>query len=196
MLWSAQGAGSCETMAWLLESGSDFSKINSNGHGALHKAAQRGSSGAVKWLVNTFLLNDKKEEDVVDWTSLFICPDVEGNFPSDLCGMEGHESLAQWILKHEYDCIIRSFTSTSSSPDDTLLDMYHHCIPAWLQKDVHEALQCTTTTHTNVMDTHSWGAGCGVRRMALNLVRYFTRSASSQNEVVAAEPIDDINDID
>ncbi len=85
VLWSAQGTDTSETLAWLMEHGADFGLLNSNGHSALHKAAQRGSAGVVKWLVNTFLAGSR--DHGIDWT-VFIRPDTEGNCPSDLCGME------------------------------------------------------------------------------------------------------------
>ena len=183
VLWSAQGAGTSESIAWLFQSGSDFTLINSNGHSALHKAAQRGSSGAVKWLVNTFLL--EKEIDA----AFFIAPDMEGNCPSDLCGMEGHESLAEWISNKECDYFTRLIISATSVDD--FLD--NHCIPSWLQEDLHEAKTKTgTASHVNDMNAR-WGTGCGVRRMALGLLGYITRSTSNE---VAIEPINDFNDID
>ncbi len=76
VLWGAQGAGTAESLAWLSQSGADFALVNANGHGALHKAAQRGGAGAVEWLVAALL----SEEDG-DAASL-ISTDADGNCPS------------------------------------------------------------------------------------------------------------------
>ncbi|KAL7539226.1 hypothetical protein ACHAXR_009102 [Thalassiosira sp. AJA248-18] len=179
VLWSAQGAGTSDSMAWLLESGSDFSLINSNGHSALHKAAQRGCSGTIKWLVNTFLFDKDRDG------ALLIGPDMERNCPSDLCGMEGHESLAQWISKQECDYILRSIPCIDHS-------FGNHSIPLWLQKDLHEATPKGISSYIGDTDIQ-WGAGCGVRRMALNLVGYSSKTTSNE---VEKEPINDFNGID
>lgn len=170
VLWSAQGVGNtCETMAWLLESGSVFNLVNSNGHSALHKAAQRGSLRTVTWLVNT-LLFDKD----IEW-ALLIGPDMEGNCPSDLCGMEGHESLALWVSKCECDCITRSIQCVDDSS----------CIPSWLQRDFPETKSCTITDINNIRT--QWGNGGGIRRMALGLIRCSAESSASKKEETDAK---------
>lgn len=183
VLWSAQGPCTSESMAWLLESGADFGVVNSNGHSALHKAAQRGRSGAVKWLASTFLF--EKDADA----AFFVRPDIEGNSPSDLCGMEGHESLARWIAGREYDYFVRSTSTTSG--DDDLLD--NDDIPSWLQKDLREAKSCTKY---HGCDTElQWGAGCGVRRIALRLLGP-TSTRTTTSNAIAKVKMDDLNDID
>ena len=185
MLWSAQGAGTGEIFAWLLESGSDFSLVNSNGHSALHKAAQRGSSGAIKWLVDTFLFNSNFNH------YLFIGPDTEGNCPSDLCGMEGHENLAIWIAKHECDCIIRAVKSATSGADYLKLSSDSN-VPLWLKENLHEA-HCSKSTGIDSIRT-CWGSGYGVRRMSLGLIEHSSHSSLDEAE---KRPVDnDFNDID
>lgn len=182
-LWSAQGGGNSESMKWLFERGSDFGRINSNGHSALHKAAQRGSSGAVKWLASTFLV--KKEG--MDAAAL-IAPDNEGNCPSDLCGMEGHESLAHWLSNQECDYFLRAVT-LSKSIDDVL---GNQCIPCWFQKELQAAL--TWVKHRPTDTEVRWGAGRGARSMASHIILNATRSIPK--ETAEIQSIKDFNDID
>ena len=187
VLWSAQGGGTTEIFEWLLKSGSDFNLINSNGHSALHKAAQRGSIGAVKWLVDTFFFNISFDQ------YLLIGPDTEGNCPSDLCGMEGHESLAKWISKHECDCIIQSIRPATSGAG-SLGNFSTYIFPLWLQEDLHVARACcTTAAGINGMGSQ-WGPGCGVRRITSRLIDRI--SCSISNEIERETINDDFNDID
>lgn len=44
---------------------------------------------------------------------LLIGPDTEGACPSDLCGMNGHESLAKWLSKRECDYVKKYSTMIS-----------------------------------------------------------------------------------
>jgi hypothetical protein len=172
VLWSAQGAGSCEIMSWLFEVGLDFTLINSNGHGALHKAAQRGAKDIVLWLVNTILCNKSS----IAWD--MIKPDTEGHCPSDLAQMEQHEQLAQEISKYECDCII------GLMGDATTVDaLISSDIPSWLKQALLEA----KTNSSCVQST-------GIRRMALRLIEHIS-SPSATNDA-STEVINDINDID
>jgi ankyrin repeat protein len=92
VLWCAQGEGNVlDAIKWLNDIGCDFSLVNSNGHGPLHKAAQRGRSDLVDWLV------DHRPEIRFNW----IGPDADGCCPSDLAGMEGHIQLAKKLAKEE-----------------------------------------------------------------------------------------------
>jgi len=185
VLWSAQGAGTSDTMAWLLESGSDFRLVNSNGHGALHKAAQRGCSGTIKWLVESLLLVGTSAD-----ASLFIGPDQEGHCPSDLCGMEGHESLAKWISKQECDYFIRAICTKYGG------DRFDYdCIPPWLQKDIHQAQTEYKAFQINDV-SNQWGAGFGIRRIALTLLGLVGDTVEPSSNGVTIEPINDLNDID
>lgn len=102
LLWCSQGAATPEIFSWLHYSGADFSLVNDNGHSALHKSAQRGNVSACKWLVDMFL----HQESGFDGC-LLIGPDAEGACPSDLCGMNGHENLAEWLSKQECNFVRR-----------------------------------------------------------------------------------------
>lgn len=182
VLWSAQGDGSSKSLAWLLECGADFSLVNSNGHSALHKAAQRGSSQSVKWLVHTFLLKGYMMGD----QSSFIAPDADGNCPSDLCGMEGHELLARWLSGQECDYMASQLAASNG------LDFQH--IPPWLRKELH-GVQALARAGVHDSNADEWGAGYGLRRMALHLLRCITTSSSAE-EVVADRVTHDFNDVD
>ena len=92
VLWCAQGDGNrLESMKWLSSVGCQMFVTNSNGHGALHKAAQRGREDLVDWLVIHL------EPVSFAW----IGPDAEGCCPSDLAGMEGYDDLATKLADHE-----------------------------------------------------------------------------------------------
>lgn len=92
VLWCAQGDGNqLESMQYLLSIGCQMCVTNSNGHGTLHKAAQRGREDLVDWLVR----------HLKPISFAWIGPDVEGCCPSDLAGMEGHVDLATKLVEHE-----------------------------------------------------------------------------------------------
>ena len=184
VLWSAQGLGNGNIFAWLHdEVGMDFSTVNSNGHSALHKAAQRGSETAVKWLVNKFLHNESVAR-------VMICPDKEGNCPSDLCGVEGREDeLALWISQQECDFIIQSTGNATS-----INDLTSSCIPSWLKEVLLEG-EAYSTLHMNDEDTR-WGAGCGARRMALKLMELLTNRTSNKVLGKSEKTNNGYNDID
>lgn len=92
VLWCAQGEGNrLEAIQWLHDAGCEMSLVNSNGHGALHKAAQRGRADLVEWLV----------DNVSEIDFAWIGPDADGCCPSDLAGMEGHCELAEKLVASE-----------------------------------------------------------------------------------------------
>ena len=183
VLWSAQGDGTAETLAWLFESGSDFNLVNSNGHSAFHKAAQRGSRGAVTWLADRI-----SSEKGAFWS--FIGPDAEGHCPSDLCRMEGYYDLAGWISNEECDWVIESIGRATSVKN--LIDNYHESIPSWLMEDLLDAKEI----RENGIAAQQGGASCGVRRLTLKLMSHFAKSAQQVSDVAAAELIREFNDID
>lgn len=165
LLWCSQGAATPEILSWLHASGADFSLVNDNGHSALHKAAQRGNALACKWLVEKFLIDTSKNFDGF----LFIGPDAEGACPSDLCGMNGHEGLAEWLSKHECDYVQRhatriQFTSNhATGPNHKCrkLVLDNLTLPHWLQISSRETLEMQ----------HDNG---GISRMSTALMRYCT----------------------
>jgi len=116
VLWTAQGDATVETLSWLRQAGMNFYTVNANGHTALHKAAQRGSITACKWIVDTFMRDDPR-------VLIFIGPDAEGHCPSDLCSMDGHKELAEWMQTIECS-FIRRYAATENS------------LPKWLTEEV------------------------------------------------------------
>lgn len=59
VLWCAQGKGEeLSTMEWLMQKGSRMDVTNHNGHGVLHKAAQRGWKVGCHWFVTKVLLGN------------------------------------------------------------------------------------------------------------------------------------------
>jgi ankyrin repeat protein len=128
LLWCSQGAATAETLSWLYASGADFRLVNDNGHSALHKAAQRGNTSACKWLVDMFLHEEQEDFDGF----LLIGPDAEGACPSDLCGMNGHEILAEWIAKQECDYVRRHLNAYEPSLKCRKL-LNSTALPTWLK---------------------------------------------------------------
>jgi ankyrin repeat protein len=79
--------------------------VNANGHGVLHKAAQRGQSDIGEWFVSEciciegLLDQSAKPDDIL----YLIGPDTEGYTPSDLAGMEGHQDFAERLASIEIE---------------------------------------------------------------------------------------------
>jgi hypothetical protein len=182
VLWSAQGAGTAETMAWLFESGADFNLVNSNGHNAFHKAAQRGSSGAVKWLAEKILTENR-----TFWS--FVGPDAEGYCPFDLCCMEGHDDLAGWISILECDWLTQSIGRATSIAD--FLDNYSDGIPVWLVQDLLVAKNAIGD-----MADRQDSACHGVRRLTMTIIAHFTESARQLPYVAESDLTHEFSDID
>jgi ankyrin repeat protein len=124
VLWCAQGEqGDVETMTWLLSRGCHMTQVNHNGHGVLHKAAQRGNGAVCKWFWDTIITTKAKigaGDDDMQTVLTLLGPDTEGYRPSDLAEMEGHEELAQTLVRWETDWITTHMGSllqrTSSLP--------------------------------------------------------------------------------
>lgn len=101
VLWAAQGGGTEALLEWLECVGRcNVFLVNSNGHGVLHKAAQRGHMGICRWFLRRLL-------ELSDQSLSFdlIGPDSDGCTPSDLAGMEQHDDLAHFLAKKEKDII-------------------------------------------------------------------------------------------
>ena len=75
----------------------DFTLLNSNGQGCLHKAAQRGNGILCKWLIEETVLKDDKKH--------FLPNEYEKSTPSQLAGYEGYKDLADYLLlvEKKYD---------------------------------------------------------------------------------------------
>ena len=96
VLWSAQSS-----IQWLKSIELNMGLVNSNGHRMLHKSAQRGKNDVRQWIFETYQYPPNRKDDIGNNNMdllLRISPDEEGCCPSDLAGMEGFHSLANWLL--------------------------------------------------------------------------------------------------
>jgi ankyrin repeat protein len=164
VLWCAQGEGNIEMMEWMQSIGLSLVTTNSNGHGALHKSAQRKRRDLCEWLCNSVYdrLNDAKI-DIFD----NIGPDTEGCCPSDLAGMAGDDELALFIAKQETRLVRRWSTkmllaqSNHMTLEGNRQDHLLHCsLPKWLKQEDSVVKHIANENELNVWE--SWG---GVHRM-------------------------------
>jgi len=88
-------------LKWLQSKGCDMTLVNHNGHGVLHKCAQRGQGDIGEWFCKEFLGAGCQLSD--EQCLSLVGPDVEGYCPSDLAGMEGHESFATLLAEMEIE---------------------------------------------------------------------------------------------
>lgn len=126
-------------MKWLQSIGLSLMITNSNGHGALHKAAQRNRGDLCEWLCTH--VYDKLSSDgiCVKWFDS-IGPDNDGCCPSDLAGIEGDESLAVCLVKHEKRLVQVWYTHLIVSEDNKVaLERVNHrlrdLLPSWLHQE-------------------------------------------------------------
>jgi len=123
VLWCSQGTNQngLEALKWLRDKGCNIRLVNHNGHGVLHKAAQRGQRDIAEWLVReecgglvtdqgstttttTMPVDDASSTSSTAERTMFMAligPDIEGYCPSDLAGMEGHGTFAEWLARVE-----------------------------------------------------------------------------------------------
>lgn len=148
VLWAAQGKGDTRIMEWLQLKGCEMTKVNNNGHGVLHKAAQRGQQPVCNWFFDTWI---KVSTDGTTALKL-VGPDTEGYCPSDLAGMEGHDDLAREIAAMEMDLI------------ENLL-MEYGDLPSWLT-----ATQEGISMRVSEKELFTWERFGGQRRMRSRLV--------------------------
>jgi ankyrin repeat protein len=124
-LWCAQGEGDATTMEWLLSVGCPVAVVNSNCHGVLHKASQRGRRDICEWFCRMvmqldpgYLQPDEMEaahaRNYDEINLQLVGPDSDGCTPSDLAGMEGHEELASWIAAQETKSVQIAMTREAS----------------------------------------------------------------------------------
>ena len=176
VLWCAQGEGTVESMRWLQSIGFKLMRINLNGHGALHKAAQRKRRELCEWLCRS--VYDEIDESEIS-VGLFdnIGPDAEGCCPSDLAGMAGDDELALFIAKQETRLACLWFTLLLESDavivDSDLQDnRVPDSLPKWLQRDDIFATINMTERELNV-----WEPRGGARRIMSSL-----RTMNSERE--------------
>ena len=87
-MWAVQGVADVRLLLMLRDLGCAFLLQNSNGHGCMHKAAQRGKKEVAEWLVKHVpgMLNAQN-----------FGRDGEGYRPSGLAEVEGHLELGNWL---------------------------------------------------------------------------------------------------
>jgi ankyrin repeat protein len=151
VLWCSQGTNGdgLAALQWLKEQGCLMQRVNNNGHGVLHKAAQRGQQDVGEWFVKECILNGVEDADKKQAENLLLLvgPDVEGYCPSDLAGMEGHEDFAKFLAKVEMNvCQL-----LNCLPQCTLPDGY--CGALFVSARMGNELMCT------------WEKYGGLRRM-------------------------------
>jgi hypothetical protein len=140
-----------DAILWLKSIGSNMGLVNSNGHGILHKSAQRGKDSVCRWIIenhdssnNTKTHGTGKKRTQIDILSQ-IGPDEEGCCPSDLAGMEGFDSLANWLVNEEQKIGLEIYTKNSSN------------CPSWLKEGVHNSRH--KTNMFGLDDVFEKGAG-------------------------------------
>ena len=103
LLWAAQGTANPATMEWLVRiARCPVTHTNSNGHGILHKAAQRNRPEIATWFQDFFSkVLTETQSPCPDQLYPLWGPDREGCTPSDLAGIEGHETLARQVCACE-----------------------------------------------------------------------------------------------
>lgn len=173
VLWAAQGENEVDIIQWLSSIHCDIYQINSNGHGVLHKAAQRGHFYTCKWLLHDIILSSSKrewdknnDENIAKYIRV-ISPDVENYCPSDLAGMEGNEVLAAWLSQHECELAYKFFKK--SIRFNSIKCATYTKVARWLYDEIIEIEKNVSCVYANNLDV--WESGGGKRRMASYIVR-------------------------
>lgn len=108
VLWAAQStACGLLSIKWLRDIGLDMEVVNTNGHGMLHKSAQRGKEDVCQWILDEYLTQVTGD---ISRSLLQIGPDAEGFCPSDLAGVEGYVSLAEWLVTRESEIAFQAYS--------------------------------------------------------------------------------------
>lgn len=145
VLWCAQGRGEINALQWLGTNECNLTLVNNNGHGVLHKAAQRGWKLGCEWFFDNVMTSLSVETSIK-----LVGPDTEGYCPSDLAGMEGNEELARFLANAEMK-IALGFESISQQNKNIL--------PEWLTSDL------GMSTRISEKDQYIWEQHGGIRRM-------------------------------
>ena len=177
-----------QTLEWLDSVGCDLYHKNHNGHGVLHKAAQRNAHSVVQWFVShkLGLQGDPKEEATED--SLqddclistknegvgakrlldLIAPDGEGCTPSDLAGMEGFHTLALCLV--DWEALLLTQLCVNR---ETAASQVTRCSSGFVttdspsgQYDAWPTWMCNESDEVATTDADcQWGPGHGVCRL-------------------------------
>lgn len=151
VLWCAQGKGDVPCMEWLKAQGCNMTLINNNGHGVLHKAAQRGQKDVCSWFFEHWTQWDARQSTDLDP----LGPDTEGYCPSDLAGMEGHEDLARELASAEIKIVEKTIVGKETT------------LPSWLMSSTD-----SRTFRISSKEIYIWEKHGGVRRMKSQLYNH------------------------
>jgi hypothetical protein len=155
VLWCAQGKGDVSTMVWLQQQGCNVSLVNNNGHGVVHKAAQRGQRDICVWFFENIVALS-----CVDAGLKLVGPDTERYCPSDLAGMEGYEDLARWLALNEM-ALIRHLKLKAASKNDSSVRI----LPEWLSGSLKYM-----SMRISESEQYTWERYGGVQRMRSELI--------------------------
>mmetsp|Transcript_21891 Transcript_21891/g.49798 ORF Transcript_21891/g.49798 Transcript_21891/m.49798 type:complete len:367 (+) Transcript_21891:863-1963(+) len=193
VMWCAQGSGNdtLSAMKFLASLGCDFCAINDNGHGVLHKAAQRGKWDVCQWLLDACNNNNVENDIVSDIDRPFhlaidqMGPDAEECCPSDLAGMEGFLDLADWLSCKEKETIISLISASANiitdenCADSKGLQIDSALFPMWLRKCLDEITNSGSVENGSVGHmwreenlARLWEKRGGIRRMAATVVAF------------------------
>jgi hypothetical protein len=150
-LWCAQGKGSIESLKWLSAKKCDLTKINNNGHGVVHKAAQRGWRLGCEWFCTTIMEKSCKN------SLLLVGPDTEGYCPSDLAGMEGHEDFGRWLAQIEMKLVETQYSVDKSE------------MVKWLTDPIGNI---GTYSRLSEIEQYTWEKHGGLRRMRSKIGKF------------------------
>jgi ankyrin repeat protein len=140
---------------WLPSMGCSLGIVNTNGHGVLHKAAQRGRRDVCAWFLDQLAITadqeDRKDSSKYLAVWSLVSPDTDGNTPSDLAGVEGahNQELAEWLAAQEIR-IAR-----------TLIRVQQDELPTWFTAQAPS--KCSS--EASLVAAAVWAPWEGVRRM-------------------------------
>lgn len=171
VLWAAQSNRiGLDVIQFLEEIGCDLELINSNGHGIIHKSAQRGKLDVCDWMfsrMKTFTMlgreNHSSDAFAINVTDMLrmIAPDKENCCPSDLAGQANYHHLAQFLIDCEKEICMEA------------IKINPNAIPTWLEEGVLNAKHLSN--RTNLHDVYESGAA--IKKIAVFVVTNTTGSS-------------------
>jgi len=193
VLWSAQSIveggdedNGLQVIQFLESIGCDVELVNSNGHGILHKCAQRGKKDICEWIFSRLEqvymegddekgAKDGEEMENPDISSfktgsspsskfklnpwIMIAPDSDNCCPSDLAGMEGHTDLAQFLVNQEKKLGIQAFKNVTR---------LQNIIPSWFKKGLLDAKYLVNRSGLDDI----FESGAAIKKMAAHVESY------------------------
>ena len=156
--WAAQGEVDIEGMSFLSSVNCDFFLVNSNGHGVVHKAAQRGNAVLCEWLFSegNFLFDVRH-----------VGPDTEQLCPSDLAGIEGYGDLAAWLATKEI-ALARSAFEKKREKGNSFV------VPDWLQTCINGEREAADRARQNYLKARyyeeRWEPMGAMKRMVYSII--------------------------